>query len=104
MNVASKGDVQIAAALHRYLAGIGCHRFRIYLDESAFSDPHHFDRRLGILGPNIIDRRLNQVATKHLDATAEEAGNCPATSHESSIIRALFCALQPHDEQTNSPE
>ena len=96
--------MQIAAALHRYLAGIGFHRFRIYLDESAFSDPHHFDRRLGILCPNIIDRRLNQVATMHLDATAEEAGNCSTTYLESSIVGALFWALQSHDEQTNSPE
>lgn len=93
-----------AAALNRYLAGIGCHWFRIYLDESAFPDSHHFDRRPGILCPNVIDRRLNQVAIKHLDTTAEEAGNCPATRLESSIIRALFVALKSHYEQTNSPE
>src|SRR6185436_15047836 len=86
------------------LSGIGCHRFRIYLDEGAFPDPHHFDRRPGILCPHIIDRRLNQVAIKHLDAAAEEAGNCPATHVEGSIIRALFWTLQSHDEQTNSPE
>ena len=59
---------------------------------------------LRVLGPNVIDRRLNQVAIKHLDTTAEETGNCPATRLESSIIRALFRALQSHYEQTNSPE
>ena len=56
---------------------------------------------LRVLGPNVIDRRLNQVTIKHLDAAAEEAGNRPATRHESSIIGALFRALQSHDEQTN---
>jgi len=75
------------------LAGMGCHRFRVYLDESGLPDPHHFDRGPGILCPNVIDRRLKQVAINHLDAAAEEAGNGPATRLESPIIRALFWAL-----------
>jgi hypothetical protein len=75
------------------LAGIGCHRFRVDLDESTLADSHHFDRGPGILCPNIINRRLKQMTMKHLDSAAEEAGNCPATRFERSVISVLFRAL-----------
>ena len=71
---------------------------------SAPLPPHHFDRRPRVLGPNVIDRRLNQLTIKHLDVAAEEAGNRATTRRDSSIVGALFRALQPHDEQRVSPE
>jgi hypothetical protein len=85
-------------------ADTGCHRFRIYLDEGALAASHHFDRRPGILCSNVIDRRLEHVAIQHLEPAAEEAGNRTATRHECSVVRALFRALQSHDEQRISPE